>query len=107
MTSTVTSPADYPTNTDESDALAFNMGAELGSGESIASAACELWRLEDHEDVSAVGFPSGATITTTVVTQPFDARVLTPGPHHWIWKVTLNTGAVRSYRTVLHVENHD
>ncbi len=48
-----------------------------------------------------------ATVASTVVTQRFDATVLTPGQYEWIWNATLNTGATRSYRLLLKVENHD
>jgi hypothetical protein len=46
-------------------------------------------------------------VASNVVTQQFDARELAPGHYEWIWNVTLNTGAVRSYRLLLRVENHD
>jgi hypothetical protein len=46
-------------------------------------------------------------VLSNVVTQQFDARGLTPGRYDWIWNVTLNTGAVRSFLTSLRVENHD
>jgi S1-C subfamily serine protease len=102
-----TLPSEYVTNTDESDALALDMAAELGTGESVASAACELTSLNTGANAAVMGFPAGATVTSNVVTQVFDARGLSEGPYRWIWNVTLNTGAIRSYLTILRVRNHD
>lgn len=102
-----TSPSEYITNTDETDALALNVAAELAQGESIASAACELRRTVTREDVTQTGFPQPAQVASSVVTQRFDARVLAWGHYEWIWNITLNTGAVRSYSTLLRVDNHD
>lgn len=106
-TLSATLPAAYATNTDETDALALNMTNELAVGETVASAACELRRRDDNTDVTATGLSIPATVADPVVTQRFDARVLEPGPYWWIWNVTLNTGAVRSYRTAFNVESHD
>jgi hypothetical protein len=106
-TGVATSPAEYITNTDESDALALDVAAEIGLTETVVSAACELRTAYTREDVTGTAFTLPATVATTVVTQRFDARGLTAGHYEWIWNVTLNTGAVRSYRTLLRVENHD
>lgn len=103
----VTSPQEYVTNTDEVDALALDVTPELGVGETVLSAACELMRMDSGADVAAAGFPTPAVPAGNVITQGFDARNLSPGPHRWIWNVTLNTGAVRSYRTLLRVTSHD
>jgi hypothetical protein len=103
----VTLPSEYPTNTDETDALALDVSPELGQSESVASAVCELRDLYTRAAAPAAAFPSSATVATNVVTQRFDARELTPGRYEWIWNCTLNTGAVRSFKTVLLVEDHD
>lgn len=107
-TSTVrTNPYEYVTNTDETDALALNVVPDLTGSESVQSAACELHKTYTREDVTATGMPQGAAVASNVVTQGFDARGLTPGHYQWIWNVTLNTGAIRSYESLLRVENHD
>lgn len=103
----VTSPAEYVTNTDEVDALALDMTPDLGVGESVASAVCELTSMATSADVAPTGFPGAATVAGNVVTQRFDARVLAAGVYRWIWNVTLNTNAVRSYKMTLTVRNHD
>jgi hypothetical protein len=106
MTSTLlTSPAGYSTNTDERDVLSLDVAADLTAPEAVASATCELWQAGTN--VAATGFPSAPTVSGTVVSQEFDARVLTPAVYRWIWTVTLTTGAVRSYRTSLAVVSHD
>jgi hypothetical protein len=102
-----TIPPEYVTNTDESDALALNMAPEIGMGESVSSAVCELTGMATGEDAAALAYPAGATVTGNVVTQIFDARPLEVGSYRWIWNVTLNTGALRSYRTILRVRGHD
>ncbi len=102
-----TSPSEYITNTDETDALALDVAADLGAGESVASAECELRSAYTRLAAPAGAFPQAATVASTVVTQRFDATVLTPGQYEWIWNATLNTGATRSYRLLLKVENHD
>lgn len=102
-----TSPSEYITNTDEVDALALDMTLEIGAGESVASAACELTNMATGLDVAPAGFPQAATVAANVITQRFDARPLAEGTYRWIWNATLNTGAVRSYLTVLRVRNHD
>jgi hypothetical protein len=106
-TGVATSPSEYITNTDETDALALDVTAELAVGESVADAACELLRVLTREDVSSTAFPTGAAVVGNVVTQRFDARVLASGHYQWNWNCTLNTGAVRSFTTTLKVENHD
>lgn len=108
MTSAVaTSPSEYITNTDERDALALDVTNELTGVEAVAEAVCEMRSAYTREDAPSGAFPLAATIASNVVTQQFDARVLTPGHYEWIWNITLNTGAVRSFRTLLRVENHD
>lgn len=102
-----TSPSEYTTNTDETDALALDVSADLTSPEAVTDAACELRSSYARIDVSSTGLPVVATVASNVVTQHFDARVLEPGHYDLIWNVTLNTGAVRSYRTTLKVEDHD
>lgn len=102
-----TNPSTYITNTDETDALALDVALELGLAESVGSAVCELVNMSSDLDVTSDGFPASATVAGTVVTQRFDARPLTEGPYRWVWNVTLNTGAVRSYLTILRVRNHD
>lgn len=102
-----TNPTTYITNTDETDALALDMTLEISAGESVASAACELTNMATGADVASTGFPFGATVAANVITQRFDARPLAEGAYRWIWNATLNTGAVRSYLTVLRVRNHD
>lgn len=106
-TGVATSPAEYITNTDEVDALALNATADLTGTEAVASAACELRDAYTRDPAPGGAFPSVATVASNVVTQQYDARVLTPAHYEWIWNLTLNTGAVRSYRTLLKVENHD
>jgi hypothetical protein len=106
-TGVATSPSEYITNTDETDALALNASAELSASESVTNAACELRDLYTRVTPAGQFFPSGATVASNVVTQPYDARVLAPGRYEWIWTLTLNTGAIRSYRTLFRVENHD
>lgn len=110
ITAAITTPSEYITNTDETDALSLDMAAELTGAEAVASAACELRDLTTDVDAlvaAPTAFPAVATAALNVVTQRFDARVLAPGRYSWIWNVTLNTGAVRSYRTVLRVVDHD
>lgn len=108
MTSALlTSPSEYTTNTDEYDSLALDVSGDLGVGETIASAECELRSAYARVDVTEAGFPSAAVPASPTVTQAFDARLLAPGHYEWIWNVTLNTGAIRSYRLLLKVENHD
>lgn len=108
MTVTVaTSPSEYITNTDETDALALDITAELTGTEAVATAVCELRQVYTREDVSATGVSVGATVLSNVVTQRFDARGLAPGRYQLVWNVTLNTGAIRSYETLLIVQNHD
>lgn len=102
-----TIPPEYISNTDESDALALDMTPEIGVGETVQSAANELTDMLSGVDVAPTGFPTGATIAGNVVTQRFDARLLPVGSYRWIWNVTLNTGTVRSYRTILRVRGHD
>jgi hypothetical protein len=94
-TGVATSPDEYITNTDEVDALALDVTAELRGTEAVASAACELHRVLTHEDVTASAFLATATVLSNVVTQQFDARSLSPGRYDWIWNVTLNTDACR------------
>lgn len=106
-TGVATSPSEYITNTDEVDALALNVAADLAVGESATSATCEMRSVYLREAAPSGAFPAGATVASNVVTQQFNATVLTAGHYEWIWNVTLNTGAVRSYRTLLRVENHD
>lgn len=106
-TGVATSPSDYITNTDEVDALALNVAADLGLTESVATAACELRQAYTREAAPPAAFPVAATVAANVVTQQFDATVLAQGHYEWIWNVTLNTGAMRSYKTLLRVENHD
>jgi hypothetical protein len=103
----VTSPAEYVTNTDEVDALALNVAADLTGSETVATAQCEMRGAYSRTEVTVIGFTSPATVNSNVVTQAFDARGLAPGHYEWIWNVTLNTGAIRSYRTLLKVESHD
>lgn len=103
----VTSPLEYITNTDEVDMLALDVSPDLAVGETVASAVCELVRMDTNADASDIGFPSPATILANVVSQQFDARLLSPVPHRWIWNVTLNTASIRSYRTLLRVTSHD
>jgi hypothetical protein len=111
MTSTTvttrTRPYEYVTNTNETDALGFNPTAELTGTEAVASASCELRQVYTREDVSATGMSVAATVLANVVTQRYDARGLAPGHYQWLWNITLNTGAIRSYETLLIVENHD
>lgn len=102
-----TIPAEYITNTDEADALALDMTPEIGAGETVQSAANELTDMLSGVDVASSGFPTGASVAGNVVTQRFDARPLAIGSYRWIWNVTLNTGTVRSYRTILRVRGHD
>src|SRR3954464_5614276 len=106
-TGVATDPGEYITNTDETDALALDVTAELSGSEAVTSAACELHHVLTHEDVTSTAFTLGATVLVNVVTQQYDARNLAPGRYDWIWNVTLNTGAVRSFLTSLRVENHD
>jgi hypothetical protein len=107
MSDVQTSPSEYTTNTDEYDALGLNVAPDLTGTESVAAALCEMRAAYTREDVTESGFPQLASVASNVVTQQFDARELVPGHYEWIWNVTLNTGAVRSYRLLLRVENHD
>jgi hypothetical protein len=106
-TGVATSPSEYITNTDETDALALDVAADLGVGESVGSAACELRNSYTRQAAPGGAFPQAATVASNVVTQQFDATVLAPGHYEWIWNVTLNTGATRSYSLVLKVLDHD
>lgn len=106
-TGVATDPAEYITNTDEIDWLAFDATNDLTGSEAVVSAACELRTVHERIDAPAAAFLTPATQASNVVTQKFDATVLAAVHYEWIWKLTLNTGAVRSYRTVLRVENHD
>lgn len=107
MTGVATSPGEYITNTDETDALALDLSAELAMDETVVSAVSELRLMVNRVAAPSGAFPVGATVAGNVVMQQFDARVLSPGHYEWIWNVTLNTGAIRSYATTLNVQNHD
>ena len=107
MTTVETSPGSYRTNTDEVDALSLNVAAELSGAEAAVSAVCELVDYSTGTDVTATAFSGAAAVNSNVVTRTFDARSLPAGVYRWVWNVTLNTAAVRSFVTVLYVESHD
>jgi hypothetical protein len=44
---------EYITNTDEIDALALDVTAELSGSEAVSTAVCELRHVLTHEDVTA------------------------------------------------------